>query len=125
MLFKHDKLDQGGITLAKSKKDAVNKSQAIRDALEAHPEKSPSEIAEELAAKGLKVNAQYVSTIKSNAKSKGRKTKLVRRGRAAARRGNGDFGPIGAALQFIREAGGLENARHALRTIEEIQHAVR
>jgi hypothetical protein len=97
----------------------------IRDALEAHPEKSPSEIADQLTAKGLKVNAQYVSTIKSNAKNKGQKTKLVSRGRAAARREHGDFGPIGAALQFIREAGGLKNARHALHTIEEIQDAVR
>jgi hypothetical protein len=30
--------NQGGIRLAKSKKEAVNKSQAIRDALQAHPD---------------------------------------------------------------------------------------
>ena len=69
--------------MAKSKKEAVNKSQAIRDALDANPDKSPSEIAEELKARGLDVNAQYVSTIKSNAKAKSRRTKIVRRGRAA------------------------------------------
>ena len=108
--------------MAKSKREAVNKSQAIRDALDAHPDKSPSEIAEDLKAKGLDVNAQYVSTIKSNAKAKSRRTKLVRKGRGAARNG---MGPVGAALDFIREAGGLENARDAMRTIEEIQHSVR
>ena len=59
--------------MAKTKRETINKSQAIRDALQAHPEKSPSEIAEQLKAKGLDVNAQYVSTIKSNAKAKGRK----------------------------------------------------
>lgn len=125
MLGKQSGSNEGGITLAKSKKEAVNKSQAIRDALQAHPEKSPSEIAEELKAKGLDVNAQYVSTIKSNAKNKGRKTKLVRRGKAAAGRRRNDFGPVGAALHFIREAGGLEMARQALQTVEEIRHAVR
>ena len=107
--------------MAKSKREAVNKSQAIRDALDAHPDKSPSEIAEDLKAKGLDVNAQYVSTIKSNAKAKSRRSKLVRKGRGGARNG---MGPVSAALAFIREAGGLENARDALRTIEEIQHAV-
>jgi hypothetical protein len=108
--------------MAKSKKDAVNKSQAIRDALDAHPEKSPSEIAEELKGKGLNVNAQYVSTIKSNAKAKSRRTKLVKRGRAGSRNG---LGPVGAALQFIKEAGGLEAAKHALQTVEEIRLTVR
>jgi hypothetical protein len=108
--------------MAKSRKEAVNKSQAIRDALAAHPDKSPSEIAEELKAKGLDVNAQYVSTIKSNAKAKGRRSKLVRRGRGLVRNG---LGPMGAALVFIRAAGGLEQAKHALQTVEEIRQAVR
>jgi soluble cytochrome b562 len=108
--------------MAKSKRETVNKSQAIRDALDAHPDKSPSEIAEELKAKGLDVNAQYVSTIKSNAKAKSRRTKLVRRGRAGSRNG---LGPVGAALEFIREAGGLEAAKHALQTVEEIRLTVR
>lgn len=111
--------------MAKSRKEGVNKSQAIRDALQAHPDKSPSEIAEALKAKGLDVNAQYVSTIKSNAKNKGRKTKLVRRGKAATGRKRSEFGPVGAALHFIRQAGSLEMARQALQAVEEIRHAVR
>jgi hypothetical protein len=108
--------------MAKSKREAVNKSQAIRDALDAHPDKSPSEIAEDLKAKGLDVNAQYVSTIKSNAKAKSRRSKLVRKGRGGARNG---MGPVSAALAFIREAGGLEAAKHALETVEEIRMTLR
>jgi hypothetical protein len=108
--------------MAKSKKEAVNKSQAIRDALAAHPEKSPSEIAEALKAQGLDVNAQYVSTIKSNAKAKGRKTVLKRK---PGRAGNNGFGTVAAALEFIRAAGGLAEAKHALQTVEEIRQSVR
>jgi hypothetical protein len=72
--------------MAKSKKETINKSQEIRDALAAHPDKSPAEIADQLKAKGLEVNAQYVSTIKSNVNAKSRKHKLVRsESRAAGR----------------------------------------
>ena len=110
--------------MVKSKQEAVNKSQAIRDALLAHPKQSPSEIAEDLKAKGLEVSAQYVSTIKSNAKSKGRKAKIVRRRKPGESPGRNGFGTFQAALHFIREAGSLDQARQALQTIEEIQHAV-
>lgn len=52
-------------------KDKVNKSQLIRDALAASPDKSPAEIAEALNSKhGLKLSGQYVSTIKSNSSKK-------------------------------------------------------
>jgi len=111
--------------MAKSKREIINKSQAIRDALEAHPKKSPSEIAEALKANGLDVNAQYVSTIKSNAKVKGRKRKIVKRRKPAARASRNGLGPVGAALEFIRAAGGLDEAKHALQTVEEIRQAVR
>jgi hypothetical protein len=108
--------------MAKSKKEAVNKSQAIRDALATHPEKSPLEIAEALKAKGLNVNAQYVSTIKSNAKAKGRKS-VTRRTPGRAR--NNGFGTVAAALEFILAAGGIDSAKQALQTVEEIRQTVR
>jgi hypothetical protein len=101
-----------------AKKSAGNKSQAIRDALAAHPDKSPKDIAELLVGQGFKVNAQYVSTIKSNAKVKARR--VVRRGRGSA----GGLGPMGAALAFIKAAGGLSEAKKLLATIEEIQAAL-
>jgi hypothetical protein len=110
-------------------KAAVNKSQIIRDALQAHPEKTNKEISELLKTQGLKVKATYVATIKGNAKKKRR---LKRKGkRIMARRakvhgtgvGNGMAG-IPAALEFIKSAGGLEAAKSALGTVEEIGKAV-
>jgi hypothetical protein len=90
-----------------------------------HPDKSPAEIAEALKAKGVNISAQYVSTIKSNAKSKERKTKIIRRRKPSDVAGRNAFGAFPAALHFIRQAGGLGHARQALQTIEEIQQAVR
>jgi hypothetical protein len=105
-------------------KRSTNKSQAIRDALEANPDQSPSEIAEALKAKGLKVNAQYVSTIKSGMKAtKGGARKVVRR-RKPGRASNNGLGPIEAALKFITDAGGIKQAKQALATIEQIQEAI-
>jgi hypothetical protein len=110
-----------------AKKSAVNKSQAIRDALAANPDKSPSEIAELLKADGISITAQYVSTIKSNAKIKTRRRVVSRRGRAV--RGSAGSGSpmstVDAALALIRSAGGLEQARDVLSTIEQISQAVR
>jgi hypothetical protein len=109
-----------------AKKAAVNKSQAIRDALEANPSKSPSEIAEMLKADGISITAQYVSTIKSNAKIKTRRRVIGRRGRPP-RGGQGGSGmsTMDAALALIRSAGGLEQAKNVLSTIEQISQVVR
>lgn len=115
--------------MAKAK---TNLSAAIREALGANPNKSPSEIAELLKEQGVKTDAQYVSNIKSLMKSKG-KGKLGRRKTAkkmAGRRivggnevGSG-FAGVPAALAFIREAGSLEKAKIALAQLEEIGKAV-
>jgi hypothetical protein len=87
--------------MAKKKAGAVNKSQAIRDYRKAHPKHKPQQIAEELSKSGVKVSAQFVSTVLSNAKKKpvrkpgrpkstspsGRgRTAATRRGRPAATR---------------------------------------
>lgn len=111
--------------MAKPKAVSVNKSQAIRDALQSDPKKSPSEIAEQLKAKGLNVNAQYVSTIKSNAKAHAKRRNSVRRMKPSARATGNGLGPFGAALAFIRAAGGLEEAKQTLQTVAEIHQAVR
>jgi len=115
-------------------KGAVNKSQMIRDALKSHPRRSPSQIAEILKEEqGLSVTGQYVSTIKSNwKKSRRRNTRRAltmrgtarrtRRGRAARA---GAVSGISAALEFIRAAGGLGQAKSILQTIEEISTSVR
>ena len=109
---------------------AGNKSQAIRDALAANPDKSPKDIAELLSAQGFKLNAQYVSTIKSNANAKakkGGKKFTARRGRPAklggVQDGNG-AAPMDAALAFIQAAGGFEQAKSLMATVEQIKAAL-
>jgi len=105
-----------------AKKAAINKSALIREALAAHRGTAPSEIATLLNEKhGLKLTGQYVSTIKSNAmKKKGRRGGRRKTGRKTmARSGNGMAG-VPAALEFIKAAGGLEAAKSALGTVEEI-----
>ena len=108
-----------------------NKSQAIRDALAANPDKGPKEIADELQAQGYKVNAAYVSTVKFGlAKKAGGGRVVVRKKvgrsagepRAAAATGTG-MSMMDAALALIKAAGGIEQARATLATIEQIRAA--
>lgn len=108
-----------------AKKAAVNKSQAIRDALAKNPDKSPSEIAEMLKSDGITITAQYVSTIKSNAKIKTRRKVMGRRGRPRGGATGAGLGTMGAALALIKAAGGLEQAKNVLSTIEQISQVVR
>jgi hypothetical protein len=100
-----------------AKKAGVNKSQAIRDALAENPRKPPREIAEILASKGVKVSAQYVSIVKSNAKGK-KKRKTARVPKPGKR---SSLGSLGAAVDFIRAAGGLQQAKSALAAVEAIK----
>ena len=95
--------------------EKINKSQLIRDQLAKTPDASPTEVAERL---GKGFDAAYVSTIKSNekrkAEKKGRKpsknTKLL----ATAEQ-------IALAIKFVKEVGGIEQAKAALDTIERIK----
>lgn len=118
--------------MAKSKEE-INKSQAIRDALRANRDKTPIQIAELLKAKGIEVNAQYVSTIKSSMRKTSKAVRKVRRGiRQAGRKsrlsGISEFGNglkvINAAVELLKTAGGIEQAKAALSTVEEIGKAM-
>lgn len=107
-------------------KPPVNKSQAIRDALRDHPDKSPKEIADMLAAEGMKVNAQYVSTIKSNAKIKS--VRKIEKARPSlftpVSRLTVNENPITSAAQFIRSCGGYTQACEALASIGELKDSL-
>ncbi|MSR60477.1 MAG: hypothetical protein EXS05_23025 [Planctomycetaceae bacterium] len=106
--------------MAKAK---VNKSALIREALAAHPEKSPIEISELLKTQGLKVPPQYVSTVKSMAKGQ-KKAKKLKRKAARASAGQDGIRAVNAAVEFIKSAGGLEAAKAALGTVETISKAL-
>jgi hypothetical protein len=116
--------------MAKKASAPGNKSQAIRDALAAHPDKSPKEISELLSEQGFKLNAQYVSTIKSNMnrKASGGRTVVRRKkpGRAsgAGRPSLSGLGTMEAAVSFVQAAGGLEQAKQALAMLESIRTAL-
>ena len=117
--------------MAKKASALGNKSQAIRDALAANPDKSPKDIAELLSAQGYKLNAQYVSTIKSNANKKSGGGKMVVRRKKPGRpagsartAGGGEMSTMEAALAFVQAAGGLEQAKQALAMLESIKAAL-
>ena len=109
-----------------AKKAAVNKSALIREALAANRGKAPSEIATLLNEKhGLKLTGQYVSTIKSNArKRKGRRVVRAAARRTTVRAAANGMAGVSAALEFIKATGGLDAAKSALGTLEEIGNAL-
>lgn len=107
--------------------------QVSGDALRANRDKTPAENAEILKTSGVEVKAQYVSTIKSNMRKTSQAVRKVRRGiRRAGRKsklgGASQFGDglqvIKAAVELLKVAGGIEQAKAALATMEEIGKAM-
>jgi hypothetical protein len=107
-----------------------NKSQAIREALQANPSASPKEIAEKVQAEGHKVTPAYVSIVKYNlSKAGGKKGRKVRVKKAGRRMGSGNssgsgFAPMQSALEFIQACGGLDQAKAVLTQVEQIRSVV-
>jgi len=58
-------------------KEKVNKSQAVRDYVRANRKATNKEVADALTKKGIKVTANYVATLKSQAKKKRRARKAA------------------------------------------------
>jgi hypothetical protein len=76
---------------------------------------------------GLKISPTYVSNVKHNLKKKRRRKRKGKRlmGRRAKVHGTGDrMAGIPAALEFIKSAGGLAQAKAAIETVEEIGKVV-
>lgn len=127
--------------MAKKNSSGVNKSQAIRDYYADNPAAKPIEVAEAMKAQGIDVNAQFVSTVKSNAK-KSKKTgrrgrpagvsakasaapsakKLGRPAAAQARANNGEVSldSLISAKKLVEEMGGVENARNVISVLEQL-----
>jgi hypothetical protein len=106
------------------KKAGSNKSQAIREALAANPDKGPTVISEILKRQGYDVSPTYVSVVKSADKSKVAR-KVTRRVPMRRRASSSESTrSMDAALDFIRSAGGLAEARQILDTISQIQAAL-
>lgn len=105
------------------KKKKVNKTQAIKDALESSSSGSPSEIAESLTKSGIKVSAAYVSTVKSDMRRQARKGKSSKRGSAKSG-ATGDLVSIANLLEarkFADRIGGIAEARHLLEALKKLE----
>jgi hypothetical protein len=112
------------------KRGGPNKSQAIRDYMDANPTASPAETSKALSAQGIDVSPMFVSSIKSAyRKRKAAGGGPVRRGRKPGRkpgRGRGGRKPrasTGASLsieqllkakQLANQLGGIQPALQAL-----------
>jgi hypothetical protein len=104
--------------MPRPKKQTVNKSQAIRDALaEAGPDPSPTAVAKSLQAKGIDVSPNMVSIIKGKMKTrKGAQGKT----RVFARNGAGSFGIDDVvALRELTKKLGKENLRRLVEALGE------
>ena len=101
----------------------VNKTQAIKDYLTAHPHEGPKAVAEALTAKGLDVTAGYVSTIKSNMKMKG--SEPGKRSASFARSpASGDSVSLDSlikAKKLVEELGGVDDARRILDALARLR----
>ena len=117
------------------KSDGVSKSQAIRDYCDANPKAKPKQIAEALAAQGIVVTPQFVSTIRSNAKRKkttrrpGRPAasdpapKVSRRAaRSTAASGDVSIDSLIRAKKIVEEMGSVDEAKKALDTLAKLIH---
>jgi hypothetical protein len=112
-------------------KGKENKSAAIREALKAHRGKTPTQIAEMLKGQGYDVTPAYVSNIKFHSKHRRKSrtptltavARTTRRGRRSSAASG--FAGIEAGLAFVKAVGGLEAARAALQTIEQVSAVVR
>jgi hypothetical protein len=115
--------------VAKKSSAPGNKSQAIREALAANPEKLPKEISDIVTKQGFKVTPAYVSIIKYNQTKAGRKNvpNVVVRRKIGQPAGRGPatslsrMGTMEAAVQLVHAAGGLDQAKEALAMLESIR----
>jgi hypothetical protein len=102
--------------MPRPKKQTVNKSQAIRDALaQAGPDPSPTAIAKSLQAKGIDVSPNMVSLIKGKMKTQ---KSAQGRTRVFARNGAGNFGIDDVvALRELTKKLGKENLRRLVEAL--------
>jgi len=99
-------------------KKKVNKTQAVREYLKAHPRAKSPEIAEALTKEGIKITVGHVSNIKSKIKRRRRAVKKV-----VEKRGVG-IPEIKAALALLKACGTASAAKEALAAAEEIKAMV-
>lgn len=102
----------------------VNKSAAIKEYLTKNPGVGPADAAADLTKKlGVEVTPTYVSNIKFHMQHAGGKRGKRKKSRAGAN-GAGALATVNAAVDFVKAAGGIDAAKAALATVEQIGDAV-
>ena len=97
-----------------------SKSKAIREYKAGHKAAGPTAIAAALSNEGVKVSPQFVSTVLSNARRKGRRGKGGRRGGRPAGGGGGSLRQLLAAKMLAAKLGGINAARQALNALAKL-----
>ena len=112
----------------KSTKKKVNKSKAIREYDKQHPDAKASVVVAALAKQGIKVVPTQVYNVRAtSAKKKSvRKTGRPKRRRrvTSTKATNLDATALEAAASLVKQTGGVEEARQALKTLERITKAL-
>lgn len=112
------------------KKEKVNKSQAVRDYLRAHPGAKSSEIAAALTKRGITITPAHVANIKSKAQAK----RSARKAATAAAVAPASSAPsveaasptsltlqhVKAVAQTVKTIGGFDRLNELLRVIKEV-----
>jgi hypothetical protein len=98
--------------------ESVNKSEEIRKLIKSGVKK-PAEVTATLAARGIKVSAQMVSTVKSNMRARKSARKIGRR-RAIANSSAPptDLRTLARFIRGVHEVGGIAEARKILKELE-------
>ena len=103
------------------KKSGVNKSQSIRDHLQANPSDMPKQIIAALAKQGINVSNGLVSHIKytkKTGKPKGAKRTVKRKLPGAQ---TVDLAALQAAAKFVAQVGDAETAVAAVKQVQSLQ----
>jgi 5-formyltetrahydrofolate cyclo-ligase len=104
-------------------KPEVNKSQAIRDYFKMNKKAKTQEVMDALAAQGITVTANLVTTVKAKSKRRRRAVKAVVEN-VVAQGGGVGVPEIKAAFAFLKAAGSVEIAKQALAAAIDIKKIV-
>jgi hypothetical protein len=113
-----------------AKKQKVNKTQAVRDYAEAHPEATSGEIAVALNKKGIDITANYVANIKTKLNKTRKAKKAPKRAEVVAaaepvaekpaKNGTLTVEQVKKVSQLMKTLGGFKAVNEVLDTVKEI-----
>ena len=107
-------------------KRKVNKTQAVKDFLAENPDAATNDVVAAMKAKGIVVSANYVSTIKSSVKGKGKGKKKVaakKKGAPKKQEATDDkilLSALKEAKKLAERLGGIEEAKQAISALAQL-----